>query len=240
MQLAAALGEHGYVIASGLARGIDAAAHEASLRTGTIAVLAGGLDHIFPPENAALADTIVESGGAHLTEMPMGHQPRARDFPRRNRIVAGLSLGVVVVEAAERSGSLITARLAAEQGRLVFAVPGSPLDPRSTGTNRLIRNGADIVTAVEDVVAALEPMLGREPPPPSVEEPGPSGDIDTPEAGDDDRAKVLEALGPTAIGIDEIVRFTGLGVPIVHLILLELALAGRIERHPGNRVSLVD
>jgi len=238
MLIAAGLGERGYVIASGLARGIDAAAHEAAVSTGTVAVYAGGLDRLFPPENAGLATRIVEGGGAHLTEMPMGWEPRARDFPRRNRIVAGLALGVVIVEAARQSGSLITARLAAEQGRLVFAVPGSPLDPRATGANQLIRDGAHIVTEIEDIVSALSPMFGDIPEPekaPGVSE----GDDLAGEAEDADRAKILEALGPTPVAIDEIIRFTGLRPALVHLMLVELALAGRIERHPGQRVSVI-
>ena len=146
--VARGLGEAGYVVTSGLARGIDGAAHEAAVSTGTVAVLAGGLDHIYPPEHADLADRIAAHGGALFSEMPIGHEPRGRDFPRRNRIISGVSLGVVVVEAAERSGSLITARRAADQGRLVFAVPGSPLDPRAAGSNRLIKDGAHIVTAL--------------------------------------------------------------------------------------------
>jgi DNA processing protein len=239
MQLAAGLGERGYVIASGLARGIDAAAHEASLHTGTVAVLAGGLDRIYPPENAQLAERILASGGAHISEMPMGWEPRARDFPRRNRIVSGLALGVVIVEAASRSGSLITARLAGEQGRLVFAVPGSPLDPRATGTNRLIRDGAQIVTELDDILTQLEPMLGRGGLPPEVDEPETEHDQAPLDAGDRDRASIVEALGPTPVTIDEIIRFTGVKPAIVHLVLLELALAGRIERHPGGRVSLL-
>jgi DNA processing protein len=168
----------------------------------------------------------------------MGWEPRARDFPRRNRIVAGLALGVVIVEAARQSGSLITARLAAEQGRLVFAVPGSPLDPRATGANQLIRDGAHIVTEVEDIVSALSPMFGGMPEPartPGVSE----GDDLTGEAEDTDRAKILEALGPTPVAIDEIIRFTGLRPALVHLLLVELSLAGRIERHPGQRVSMI-
>jgi DNA processing protein len=236
-QLARDLGGRGYVVASGLARGIDAAAHEASLASGTIAVLAGGLDRIYPPENAALAERILAEGGAHLTEMPLGWEPRARDFPRRNRLVSGLSVGVVVVEAAERSGSLITARLAGEQGRLVFAVPGSPLDPRAAGTNRLLRDGAHIVTSVEDIVAEISPMIAREPDrfmqAPSPAEPAAA------DAEDTDRTRIADALGSAPVEIDEIVRFTGLKPALVHLVLLELDLAGRIARHPGGRVSLV-
>jgi DNA processing protein len=166
----------------------------------------------------------------------MGSEPRARDFPRRNRIVSGLSLGVVIVEAATQSGSLITARLAAEQGRLVFAVPGSPLDPRATGTNRLIRDGAHIVTELDDILDQLSPMRDRTPE--GAEEPPPSEPLPD-DAGDDDRARIISALGPTPVTVDEIIRFTGLKPAVVHLVLLELTLAGRLERHPGQRVSLV-
>ena len=158
--LARGLGESGFVVTSGLARGIDASAHEASLDTGTIAVFAGGLDRLYPPENAGLADRIVETGGALVSEMPFGWEPRARDFPRRNRLISGIALGVVVVEAALRSGSLHTARFAGEQGREVFAVPGSPLDPRAEGANDLIRNGATLVTSAAHVVEALSPIVG--------------------------------------------------------------------------------
>jgi DNA processing protein len=236
-QLARDLGARGYVVASGLARGIDAAAHEASTATGTIAVLAGGLDRIYPPENTALADRIIAEGGVHLTEMPLGWEPRARDFPRRNRLVSGLSLGVVVIEAADRSGSLITARLAGEQGRIVFAVPGSPLDPRAAGTNRLLRDGARIVTGVDDIIGEIEPMIAREP---ARDMPSaPDGAAPPADAGDADREKILDALGSAPVEVDEIVRFTGLKPALVHLVLLELDLAGRIGRHPGGRVSLV-
>ncbi len=237
-QIARDLGERGYVIASGLARGIDTAAHEASIASGTVAVLAGGLDRIYPAENLGLAERIVAEGGAHISEMPLGWEPRARDFPRRNRIVSGLSVGVVVIEAAERSGSLITARLAGEQGRLVFAVPGSPLDPRSTGTNRLLRDGARIVTGVDDIIGEIEPMIAREP-----DRPLRVSEIDggphPADAGDGDRQKIVDALGSAPVEIDEIVRYTGLKPAIIHLVLLELDLAGRISRHPGGRVSLL-
>ena len=238
MQIAAGLGERGYVIASGLARGIDAAAHEAAVKTGTVAVYAGGIDRLFPPENAALAARIIAGGGAHVSEMPMGWEPRARDFPRRNRIVAGLALGVVIVEAARQSGSLITARLAAEQGRLVFAVPGSPLDPRATGTNQLIRDGAQIVTEVADIAAALSPMFGGGAEPQRAHPTAEPDDLAI-DVADSDRTKILEALGPTPVAIDDIIRFTGLRPAIVQLLLVELTIAGRIERHPGQRVSVI-
>ncbi|MDX3807396.1 DNA-processing protein DprA [Bosea thiooxidans] len=159
-RLAREIGEAGFAVVSGLARGIDTAAHEASLATGTVAVLAGGLDRIYPPQNSGLAERIA-AGGALVSEMPLGWEPRARDFPRRNRIVSGLALGTVVVEAARRSGSLITARFANEQGRQVFAVPGSPLDPRAEGGNHLIREGATLCAAAAHVVEALQPMVGR-------------------------------------------------------------------------------
>jgi DNA processing protein len=157
-QLAHELGEAGFVIISGLARGIDQSAHRASVASGTVAVLAGGHDRIYPPEHADLLAQIIDSSGAAISEMPLGHEPRARDFPRRNRLISGAALGVVVVEAAQRSGSLITARMAAEQGREVFAVPGSPLDPRAEGTNDLLKQGASICTGADDVLTALEPV----------------------------------------------------------------------------------
>ena len=160
-RLARELGEADFTVVSGLARGIDTAAHEASLETGTVAVLAGGLDEIYPPQNIPLARRILERG-ALVSEMPLGWTARARDFPRRNRLVSGLSLGTVVVEAARRSGSLITARFANEQGRLVFAVPGSPLDPRAEGGNHLIREGATLCAEAAHVIEALQPLRQRE------------------------------------------------------------------------------
>ncbi len=162
-RLAHDLGEAGFAVISGLARGIDAAAHRASMKTGTVAVLAGGLDCPYPPENLPLYHAIPEQGGALISEMPMGAEPRSRDFPRRNRIIAGLSLGLIVVEAAERSGSLISARMAGDMGRTVFAVPGSPLDPRARGTNLLLKQGATLVTEANDVIEALRPLAGQTP-----------------------------------------------------------------------------
>ena len=159
-QLARDLGDAGFVIISGLARGIDQAAHRATIATGTVAVLAGGHDRIYPPEHEDLLAALLEHGGA-ISEMPLGHVPRARDFPRRNRLISGASLGVVVIEAAHRSGSLITARMAAEQGREVFAVPGSPLDPRAAGTNDLIKQGATLTTEASDVINAVAPIMER-------------------------------------------------------------------------------
>jgi len=232
------LGACGYGIASGLARGIDAAAHKASLRTGTIAVFAGGLDCVYPPEHGSLVDDILDHGGAIVSEMPFGLSPRGRDFPRRNRIVSGMSLGVVVIEAAQRSGTLHTARFALEQNREIFAVPGSPLDPRSEGCNRLIRQGAHLITETRHITESLAPITGRRD--------APSFDFsETDETGEDfadprqpDRDRVLSALGKAPVGMDELIRHTGLPARTVQLILLELDLANRIERHGNQMVSL--
>lgn len=236
--LARGLGQAGYTVVSGLARGIDAAAHAASLETGTVAVLAGGLDRPYPPENVELANRIAGEG-ALVSEMPFGWEARARDFPRRNRLVAGLGLGLVVVEAAKRSGSLISARLAGEIGRLVFAVPGSPLDPRADGTNGLIKEGAMLVTEARDVVEALAPLAGGNArlPMPAMEEAQDLSAVPPPAEGE--RAVVLEALGPTPVQIDELLRHTGLHPAQLAMVLLELDLAGRLERHAGGAVSLV-
>ncbi|HEV7435327.1 MAG TPA: DNA-processing protein DprA [Pseudorhizobium sp.] len=234
------LGRAGYTITSGLARGIDTAAHRASVETGTIAVLAGGLDQPYPPENIPLMEEIMAGFGLAVSEMPFGWEPRARDFPRRNRLIAGISLGVVVVEAAQRSGSLITARLAADFGRLVFAVPGSPLDPRCHGTNNLLKQGAIVTTGSDDVLEALAPLTDMESPPGSViEEPEKSGSGDAfvpPNEGE--RASIVSALGPTPVEVDDIIRHTGLPASAVYLVLLELDLAGRLHRHPGGLVSI--
>lgn len=234
-RMAADLAAEGLVIVSGLARGIDAAAHRASLGAGTVAVLAGGHGRLYPEEHVALAAEIT-ARGALVSEMPPDWVARGKDFPRRNRIISGLSRGVVVIEAAIRSGSLITARLAAEQGREVFAVPGSPLDPRSDGTNRLIRQGANLTRSAGDVLEVLEPMLARPPAPPAVEEAAPVAE--TFAAPDDARGRVVEALSPSPIEIDELARHTGLPSGTVLQVLVELELAGRLERHPGQRVSL--
>ncbi len=237
--VAAAAAGAGYTVASGLARGIDAAAHHASLKHGTLAALAGGLDRIYPPENAELYRRICTEGGVAISEMPYGWEPRARDFPRRNRLIAGASLAVVVVEAAMRSGSLITARLANEAGRLVLAVPGSPLDPRAQGSNGLIKQGAMIVCSPEDVLEALAPLSNLELPfsGDAGEEAEPEGEAAA-EPAEDDRLRVAEALGPSPCEIDDLIRFTGVSAATVQLILLELDLAGRLVRHPGGRISL--
>jgi DNA processing protein len=242
---ATGIGSAGFVIASGLARGIDKAAHEAALARGTIAVLAGGLDNIYPPEHAELQRQIGEQG-CLISENAPGFVPRAQDFPRRNRIISGIALGVLIVEAARRSGTLITARTAAEQGREVFAVPGHPLDPRAEGTNRLLKTGATMATEPEDVISALAPMLGRLPAvdahsteaPASAGKAGPPAEV--PEVQAQDRARLLAALGPAPVDIDELARATGLPARALQIALIELALAGRIERHGHQLVSLAD
>lgn len=238
-RLARELGEAGFAVVSGLARGIDAAAHRATLGTGTIAVLAGGQDRIYPPEHADLVEAILPSGGT-LSEMPFGWEPRGRDFPRRNRLISGLSLGVVIVEAAKRSGSLITARLALEQGREVFAVPGSPLDPRAEGTNGLIKQGATPVTETADIVTVLEPIMEEKKAPAREPEPRPSeGEpLDEAEPAPDERTRIMALLGPTPVLIDDLVRLSNSSPAVVRMVLLELEIAGRLERHGGGLVSL--
>ncbi len=251
-RLARALGAAGFTVVSGLARGIDTRAHKGALVTGTAAVLAGGHARIYPAENEPLLERIVEEGGVAVSEMPLWWEPRSQDFPRRNRIVSGLSLGVVVVEAARKSGSLITARFALEQGREVFAVPGSPLDPRAEGTNDLIRQGATLCAAPEHVIEALTPLAasGRVPVPAAREpssasytedwEPGedwPVGEAADAPARDEERG-ILRLLGPAPVSLDELAREAGLPISAVQGILLELELAGRLIRHPNNAVSL--
>lgn len=235
--LATDLGRAGYVVVSGLARGIDATAHRAALNTGTIAVFAGGLDRCYPEDNVALAEEIVARGGALVSEMPLGWEPRARDFPRRNRLVSGLSRGVVV-EAAKRSGSLITARLALEQNREVFAVPGSPLDPRSEGANALIQQGAKLVTSAEDILAELETADPTRLPLFEAEEEFTPETIDSADPEPGDRARLLSALSVTPVTVDQLVSDTGLGVGMVQTLLMELDIAGRIEWGSGQFVSL--
>ena len=235
--IALQLGQQGLLVVSGLARGIDAAAHHGALATGTAAVLAGGIDCVYPEENRALHEEIA-TRGVLIAEMPVGTEPQARHFPRRSRIISGISVGVLVVEAALRSGSLITARFALEQGREVFAVPGSPLDPRCRGTNDLIRNGATLVEQIDDIARELGAYLAA---PAAVQRndlieafPAPPGD------GEMHRAQVVVSnlLSPHPVPVDEVVRQCQLSPPLVAMVLLELELAGRIERHPGNQVSL--
>jgi DNA processing protein len=234
--LAGGLGEAGLVVVSGLARGIDTAAHRGALNSGTTAVMAGGLDYVYPPENDGLYAEICQTGCA-LSEMPPGVVPKARHFPRRNRIVAGIARAVVVVEGAARSGSLITARLANEQGRDVLAVPGSPLDPRARGPNGLIRDGAAICEGVDDVLAALE--LPRH----SLGEVGPSSlDTDLEENHSDAaeaRQALLERLSFTPTDIDDLIRLCSISPSLANTAILELELAGRAQRLPGHRVQLM-
>src|SRR5579862_3811801 len=236
--LASGLGEAGIVVVSGMARGIDAAAHLGALETGSVAVVAGGADIVYPEENRGLYDALARDG-AIVAELPLGTEPQARHFPRRNRIISGLALGVAVVEAAAKSGSLITARYALEQGREVFAVPGSPLDPRCRGTNDLLRNGATLVESVDDILRELSPTMGA-----SLSERKrdhfataamvAAGDAELARA----REKITELLSPTPVSVDEIIRQCQLSAPLVVTILLEFELAGHIGRHPGNQVFL--
>lgn len=237
-RIAADLGAAGLIVVSGLARGVDAAAHQAALGSGTIAAVAGGLDVVYPPENHALYESICAEG-AIVSEMPLGVAPLPRHFPRRNRIISGMARGVVVIEAAERSGSLITAHYALDQGREVFAVPGSPLDPRARGANRLLRDGATLTESADDVLAVLRPMLGRdfgEPPAPEIPPPSAPPEIDEDDA-DRIRAAVEEKLSPAPVEIDELVRQVRAPASAILTVLLELELAGRTQRHPGGRVS---
>ena len=239
-KLAFDLGRKEQVVASGLARGIDTAAHKGSLSGGTVAVVAGGIDVVYPEENLGLYEEI-KARGLILAESPLGQKPFAQSFPKRNRIVSGISRATIVVEATQRSGSLITARLAGEQGREVMAVPGSPLDPRAAGPNHLIREGANLVRSADDVLEILLKFSGdgfREPPPPpaNFEQP-PASDQDIPENGHD---LVLEQLSFTPVSIDEVLRACHMSIPVLQTILLELEIAGRVKRLPGNRVTLLD
>ncbi len=242
-RLAAELASAGLTVVSGLARGIDTAALEGALAAGgtTVAVLACGPDITYPPENAGLMARIAETG-AVVSERPPGAIARSRDFPRRNRIISGLSQGVVVVEAAPQSGSLITARLALEQGREVMAAPGSPLDPRHRGTNQLLRDGATLVESAADVLAALGPLLERRPaprptPPPAPPREEPVEAMPGP-APAGLPALVAARLGHEPLAIDELVRQCGAALADVQSVLLDLELEGRVDRHPGNRVAL--
>ena len=233
-QLAYDLGQQGAVVVSGLARGIDSAAHDGSMETGTIGVVAGGLDIFYPPENESRQRAMFERGLV-IAEMPPGIEPRARHFPYRNRIIAGLTAGTVVVEAAPKSGSLITARLAAEAGREVMAVPGSPLDPRAQGCNQLIRQGATLVQNAHDVLEAIRPLQPRLASPHSAYDPGGPQWMD----GDAGALSIVEELlGPSPVPVDEIIRLSGAPSGAVQMALLELDLAGRLDRHAGGKVSI--
>jgi DNA processing protein len=231
--LAHDLGQSDLVVVSGLARGIDSAAHDGALETGTIGVIAGGIDVFYPPENQARQEALYE-WGLVLAEMPPGTEPRARHFPYRNRIIAGISSGTVVVEAAPRSGSLITARLAAEAGREVMAVPGSPLDPRAQGCNQLIRDGATLVQNAADVIEAIRLPSSSVRSRPTQFDQAPEEMMD----GEDVLASVEALLGPSPVPVDEIIRLSGAPSGAVQMALLELDLAGKLDRHAGGRVSI--
>ena len=231
--LAHDLADQGCVVVSGLARGIDTAAHQGSVDIATVGVIASGIDIAFPPENADLQDRIGRDG-VLIAEQPPGREPLARHFPSRNRIIAGMALGTVVIEAAPKSGSLITARLANEAGREVMAVPGSPIDPRAQGCNALIREGATLVQSAADILEAIRPMTN------GVAQPinpwrAPPVDAD---ASDAERSTVVGLLGATPVVVDELVRQSGLHPAVVATVLLELELGGLLERHAGGRVSL--
>jgi DNA processing protein len=233
-QLALGLADQGITVVSGLARGIDTAAHIGSLAGGTIGVIASGIDIAFPPENAELQERVAREG-LLVAEQPPGTEPLARFFPSRNRIIAGLAIGTVVVEAAPRSGSLITARIAAEAGREVMAVPGSPLDPRAQGCNLLIREGATLVQSVDDILEMIRPIDAR-----AVRSPASRFEGAPPEdASDAQRRTVTGLLGPVPVSVDELIRQSGFAPAVVQTVLLELELAGRLERHAGGRTSLI-
>ena len=232
-RLARELGEAGFAVASGLARGIDAAAHKGSLDTGAIAAQAGGVDVVYPPENADLAARIAAQG-LRLSEMPMGHVPKPQDFPRRNRIVSGLALGVVVVEGAQRSGSLITARAALDQGREVMAVPGNPMDARAGGCNQLIREGATLIRSAADVIEALAASLGLPRPAGPGREPTHLGPLAAPSAEGPLEQRLLDLLGPSPVAEDWLTREIGRPAAAISSALVDLELAGQIQRHPGG------
>lgn len=238
-KLARDIGTNGQMVASGLARGIDTAAHQGALATGTIAAVAGGIDIVYPPENKILYEHIIREG-CIVAESPLEMEPIARHFPKRNRIISGLSSGVVVVEATLKSGSLITARVAAEQGRDVFAVPGHPYDPRAAGPNKLLQDGAILVQSANDIIDNLQsfrsmPRSLHEP----VQTPWASTDRNLPDT-EDLRDMILQNISTTAVTVDELVRNCHLTIPSVAGILLELELAGRIQRLPGNRIILIN
>jgi len=241
-KLAHDIGQHHLMVISGLARGVDTAAHRGALKSGTIAVMAGGLNHIYPPENKELFRSIGENG-AVITEMPYDAVPKAQNFPRRNRIISGMSLGVVVVEANFRSGSLITSRMALEQSREVFAVPGFPLDPRSVGTNDLIKQGAHLVSSASDVVDVIKPLCHS---PQNYLNDSANQDYHVPKVKplsekklNEVRSLVVAKIGASPTAVNDIVSQTGLAPNIILTILLEMELAGKLDRHPGNKVSVV-
>ena len=241
-EVASALGSNGWMVASGLARGIDTAAHEAALQTGTIAVMATGLDVIYPGENETLAG-LIQQNGCIVTEMPPGTGPKPELFPRRNRIIAGLSSAVVVVEAAIRSGSLITARIANDMGRDILAMPGSPYDPRSAGTNKLIQDGATLLAGPQDIIhllgGAQSSIRYGWAEPPSRHSPEARTAENADFAGEAARDAIISLMGPDPVEVDELIRQSRMEMRDVQQVLLELDLAGRLERHAGQRVSLI-
>ncbi len=254
-QLSSELGQYGFVLTSGLARGIDHAVHEGALKTGTIAVLGGGLDHIYPAQNEMTYHRIAEQG-LLVSERPLGFYAKPKDFPRRNRLISGISLGTIVVEAALRSGSLTTARFASEQGREVFAIPGHPLDPRATGTNKLIQNGASLVTSASDVIEALHSQMEYDrtgfeeidhlPLETAEIQEGQKFHDAQPLARESNeqvplnelKERVVELLGPTPIERDALVRLLKCESRNLQIVLLDLDLEGRIEHHGQQRISL--
>lgn len=231
-QLAFELGNGGFSVISGLARGIDTAAHAGSIESGTVAIIAGGIDVVYPPENRDLQVAIAERG-LLIAEQPPATEPRARHFPYRNRIIAGLAMGTVVVEAAPKSGSLITARLAAEAGREVMAVPGSPLDPRSRGCNQLIREGATLVQNAAEIAELICPLDSR-----IVRRQMATGTPTLDDGGEADRRAVIDLMGMTYVSVDELVRQSGSSQSVVQMVLLEIELAGKLERGAGGKVRL--
>ncbi|WP_300587297.1 DNA-processing protein DprA [Marivita sp.] len=237
--LASGLGEAGFIVTSGMARGIDTAAHLAALKTGTIAVLGGGVDVLYPSENTKLAEDIVAQGGARISEQPMGLQPQARHFPARNRIISGMAQAVIVVEAAARSGSLITARTALDQGREVMAVPGHPFDARASGCNILLRDGARLVRNVDDVIEVLTPMTkAPQDAPRELPLEAPTAPRSLAEVARLHQ-RILDRLGPSPIGEDQLIRDLGATSKIVSPALTDLELDGRINRQPGGLISRI-
>ncbi len=241
-KLAKDLGQEGQVIASGLARGIDTAAHEGALQTGTIAVVAGGIDVVYPRENQKLYETICQQGLV-IAESPLGMEPAARLFPKRNRIVSGLSTGVIVVEASIKSGSLITARMAGDQGRDVYAIPGYPADPRATGPNKLIQDGAMLATKAQDILQNIENFSQNtlfDNPPQTALESNVIPFEEDPKTNADIKEMLLQNLSQMPVGVDELSRTCHLSVASMQMALLEMELSGRLQRLPGNRVVLID
>ncbi len=238
MKISQELGKERFTIISGLARGIDGAAHQGAMATGTVGVIAGGIDTLYPPEHTDLYAQMREEG-AIITEQPFGSQPQARHFPARNRIISGMSHGIVVVEASLKSGSLITARMALEQNREVFSVPGSPLDPRCKGTNQLIREGAVVTESAEDIMRHLKRLTNIPfSEPDNLQYQPPASALPDENTLESARKLITEKLGPEAVLVDELIAQCQLKANVVMTVLLEMELAGRVQRHPGNRVSL--